>query len=93
MRAISILLLSFYFVVNGVAQDININFKLSEQNINLQYHSDNAKIEYEVKKIEEGLEVATIYLRNENGFSPKALTMKWAIASNNIAGYWGSSAY
>lgn len=93
MRKILIPLFIFNFIVSGVAQETTINFKLSDQNINLLYHSDNAKIEYEVKKVREGVEIATIYLRNENGFLPKELNLIWAVPSNNIAGYWGSSAF
>jgi len=93
MRNFSTLLFVFYFAVSGVAQETSINFKLADQNINLQYHADNAQLEYEVEKIQEGIEIATIYLRNEDGFLPKKLSLKWAVASTNIAGYWGSSAF
>lgn len=93
MKTIPTLFIIFYFAVSGVAQETTINFYLAGQDINLQYHSDNAEIEYEVKKLQEGVEIVTIYLKNENGFLPKSLNLKWATPSDNIAGYWGSSAY
>lgn len=82
-----------HFTISAVAQETSINFKMGHQEIVLEYKSDNAEIIYELNEEQTGVVIATITLQNEMEFSPKELNLKWALPSNNIAGYWSSHAY
>lgn len=88
-----ILIVSFsYLLLNGLAQETNINFKIGDQEFTLLYQSNNAKIDYEINEEIDGVAIVTITLKSEKEFSPKELNLQWAIPSNNIAGYWSSHA-
>jgi alpha-galactosidase len=93
MKKYITLLLLLSFTIKAIAQETKKNFKLSGFNIDLLYKSNNAQIKIEINRIQEGLEIATITLSNVEKFSPKKLSLKWAVPSNNIAGYWSSSAF
>ena len=49
--------------------------------------------DWKTEKIEDGLEIATITLTHTQGAVPSPISLKWAVPSNNIAGYWSSSAF
>ncbi len=91
-KAMSFFLLSLCLITSGNAQESKESFRLSDNDIDLIYKSDNAEIKIEIDKREQGLEIATITLSNTEKFTPGKLSLKWAVPSNNIAGYWSSSA-
>ena len=93
MKKLSTFLLFFTVILTVNAQEQKKSFTLSGFDINLMYKSNNAQIKIEVNKKEQGLEIATITLSNAENFSPKKLSLKWAVPSSNIAGYWSSSAF
>jgi len=87
-----------FFIALGIvavldAQEINKSFTLSNCDLSLNYKSDDVKIDIEIKKIAAGLEIATITLSSQSEFNPAELSIKWAIPSDNIAGYWSSRTY
>lgn len=74
------------------AQQTGIDFELSKQKIQLIYESDNAKVDYRINQEGVNLGTVTVSLYNEKGFIPEKLKIRWAIPSNNVAGYWSTQA-
>ncbi len=87
---LSIILFLFVFKTQGQAS--KRTFTLAEYTIDLTYQSNDVNISIDVKKEFDGIETATITLTSEKAFSPEKLTLKWALPSSNVAGYWSSSA-
>ena len=73
-------------------QTTNLEFGLSGQELQVVYNSRNAQVDYDIKQVDADLGIVTISLSNPDGFIPETLKIKWAIPSNDIAGYWSTSA-
>lgn len=76
----------------GFSQSIDKTFKLDGYDIEIVGELNGFLLDWKTEKIEEGLEVATITLSSSKLAVPSQLSLKWAVPSNNIAGYWSSQA-
>ena len=93
MKRQAYFILLFCMAITSRAQNSEKNFSLSGNDISLVYESNNAQIDIEVNRLQEGLEIATISLSSEVKFSPQKLSIKWATPSDNVAGYWSTSSF
>lgn len=93
MKKIFLIMMSLFLTFGISAQGINKEIELAGQKMSLSYKSDNAKLNLDIKKLEDGLEILVITLSKESNFVPGELVIKWATPSDNIAGYWSTRSY
>ncbi|CAL2095575.1 glycoside hydrolase family 36 protein [Tenacibaculum sp. 190524A02b] len=93
MKQILLHTLLFCFITCINAQESQKNFTLLNNNITINYASNNASIDIKTVNIQKGLAIASITLKSNQQFTPKKLSIKWSTPSNNIAGYWSSKAF
>ncbi len=91
-KIIFTIILTLNVSVWAFAQNTSVDIELSKQKIQLIYDSNNAELKYHIKQDAAGLGIVAISLYNEKGFSPEELKIKWAVPSNNVAGYWSTQA-
>ncbi|WP_117879564.1 glycoside hydrolase family 36 protein [Aureibaculum luteum] len=78
---------------NLFSQTQNPIYTINGFDIEIIGHLNGFSLDWKTEKVEEGLEIATITLDHAKGAIPSQLSLKWAVPSNNIAGYWSSSAF
>ncbi len=90
-RFISFLFLS---LITGTAfSQSPQSFTLSGHQIAIAGDLGDFDLTVEVKKLEEGLETATLRLTHPTGAVPPPFSLKWKMPSSNIAGYWSTASY
>lgn len=89
------LTLVFLVVVNlfGYSQSHKSIYNFNDFDVEITGDLNGFSLDWQTKLIEEGLEIATITLKHPKGAVPLKLSLKWAVPSNNIAGYWSSKAF
>ncbi len=75
------------------SQTQNQTYNINGFDIEVVGDLNGFSLDWKTNRIEDGLEIATITLNHAQGATPPKLSLKWAVPSNNIAGYWSSSAY
>lgn len=88
-----LLILMFSFSEKGSAQAERTEYELAGQTVKIEGDLGAFSLDWETKKIEEGLEIATIKLKSDEPSVPPKLTLKWKLPSSNIAGQWNTSGY
>ncbi len=78
---------------NLFSQTQNQSYNINGFDIEVLGDLNGFLLDWKTNRIEDGLEIATITLNHVQGATPPKLSLKWAVPSNNIAGYWSSSAY
>ncbi|PIA81062.1 glycosidase [Gaetbulibacter sp. 4G1] len=94
---LKILLITF-LLINVLNEDLfsqtqNQTYNINGFDIEVVGDLNGFSLDWKTNRIEDGLEIATITLNHAQGATPPKLSLKWAVPSNNIAGYWSSSAY
>ncbi|WP_411032122.1 glycoside hydrolase family 36 protein [Spongiimicrobium sp. 3-5] len=91
-RIINTLLL--FLVLNTVSsQEQSKIFELAGQNVTLSGEFGVFNTQIAIKKLGEGLEIATITLTHPLGAPPPTFSLKWQLPSSDIAGYWSSGSF
>jgi alpha-galactosidase len=75
------------------AQEKQQTIQLAGQQIELQGDFGEFERKIETIKISEGLEVATISIKHQQGATPPQFSLKWKLPSSNIAGYWSTGSF
>lgn len=68
-------------------------YKLGGYDIEVEGNLNGFSMVWQTEEIEEGLEIATISLKHPQGEIPPQFSLKWAIPSKNVAGFWSSRAF
>ena len=91
-KTLIVLILLF---INGTAsaQEVQNTFELAGLQVDLYSDLGKFNTNITIEKLSEGLEIATITLKHEQGAPPPKFSVKWKLPSNDIAGYWSSGSF
>ncbi len=92
-KKIGISILLFFSAGILFAQKNQKTFELAGQQIELHGEFGEFKEEVTIEKTSEGLEMATISIKHEQGANPPQFSLMWKLPSSNIAGYWSTGSF
>ncbi|MDY8134180.1 glycoside hydrolase family 36 protein [Aquimarina sp. 2201CG5-10] len=90
-KALFLFMFCVFLTIN--AQSFKKTFSLAENTIDFTYPTQEYNIIIDIKEISNDLQIAKITLKSDESFVPKNISLKWAIPSTNIAGYWSTRAF
>ncbi|KAA3622323.1 MAG: alpha-galactosidase [Bacteroidetes bacterium] len=93
LKTILAFFLFYSFLSTLPGQNAVENFSMAGIPMQLTYSEGAYDVSISTNRVVQGLEIATIHLRSDQKFSTQEMSIKWAIPSSNIAGYWGTSAF
>jgi alpha-galactosidase len=87
-RPARVVVLSAVLPLGAAAQEPQTSLRAAGFDIQVIGDLKGFALQAEVKKIEDGLEVLSLTLRNPQRQTPPRFSVKWAVPSHDVAGHW-----